>query len=55
MWFHRDARADAWLLYAQEAGAVQSGRGLNFGRFFDADGRLIATVAQEGLIRRVAS
>lgn len=55
MWFHRDARADAWLLYAQETGAVQSGRGLNFGRFFDAEGRLIATVAQEGLIRRVDS
>ncbi len=54
MWFHRDARADGWLLYAQEAGAVQSGRGLNFGRFFDARGNLVATVAQEGLIRRVA-
>lgn len=54
MWFHRDARADKWLLYAQEAGGVQSGRGLNFGRFFDADGRLIASVAQEGLIRRVS-
>jgi acyl-CoA thioesterase II len=52
MWFHRDARADDWLLYAQEAGAVQSGRGLNFGRFFDAEGRLVASVAQEGLIRR---
>jgi acyl-CoA thioesterase-2 len=55
MWFHRDARADQWLLYAQEAGAVQSGRGLNFGRFFDAQGRLVATVAQEGLIRRAGA
>lgn len=52
MWFHRQARADGWLLYAQEAGAVQSGRGLNFGRFFSPDGSLVATVAQEGLIRK---
>ena len=51
IWFHRDARADEWLLYAQESGGVQSGRGLNTGRFFTADGALVATVMQEGLIR----
>lgn len=51
MWFHRDARADEWLLYAQEAGGVQDGRGLGIGRFFDRSGRLVATVAQEGMIR----
>jgi acyl-CoA thioesterase-2 len=52
IWFHRDdARADEWLLYAQEAAAIGSGRGLNLGRFFTRDGLLVATVAQEGLIR----
>jgi acyl-CoA thioesterase-2 len=51
MWFHTHARADAWLLYAQEAAGMQSSRGLNLGRFFTADGRLVATVAQEGLIQ----
>ncbi len=51
MWFHREARADDWLLYAQEAASLSSGRGLGLGRFFDRGGRLVATVAQEGLIR----
>lgn len=51
MWFHRDARADEWLLYAQESCGVQSGRALNLGRFFTRDGVLVATVMQEGLVR----
>ncbi|MDQ4503205.1 acyl-CoA thioesterase domain-containing protein [Sinomonas sp. ASV322] len=51
MWFHRPARADEWLLYVQEAAGAQSGRGLGLGRFFDSDGRLVATVAQEAMIR----
>jgi acyl-CoA thioesterase-2 len=52
IWFHRDdVRADEWLLYAQEAAAIGSGRGLNLGRFFTRNGLLVATVAQEGLIR----
>ncbi|MFC4055518.1 acyl-CoA thioesterase [Actinomadura syzygii] len=51
MWFHRPAPMDGWLLYAQEAGAAGSGRGLGVGRFFTADGRHLATVAQEGVIR----
>ncbi|HAM25485.1 MAG TPA: acyl-CoA thioesterase II [Microbacteriaceae bacterium] len=55
MWFHRDARADEWLLYMQEVGGVQSGRGLNFGRFFSRDGALVASVAQEGMIRAPGS
>lgn len=55
IWFHRHARADDWLLYAQEAGGVQGGRGLNTGRFYTAAGELVATVAQEGLIRLPAS
>ncbi|WP_157156324.1 MULTISPECIES: acyl-CoA thioesterase domain-containing protein [unclassified Diaminobutyricimonas] len=52
MWFHGDSRADDWLLYVQEAVGVQNGRGLNFGRFFARSGALVATVAQEGLIRQ---
>lgn len=51
MWFHRDGRADEWILYAQEAVSSQSNRGLAMGRFFDRQGRLLATVAQEGMIR----
>ncbi|WP_344299979.1 acyl-CoA thioesterase [Sinomonas flava] len=51
MWFHRPARVDDWLLYVQEAAGAQSGRGLGLGRFYDTDGRLVATVAQEALVR----
>lgn len=52
MWFHQPARADEWLLYLQESAGVQSGRGLNLGRFFTRDGALVATVMQEGLLRQ---
>ncbi|MGO4103742.1 acyl-CoA thioesterase [Leifsonia sp. YAF41] len=52
MWFHREARADEWLLYVQELGSLQNGRGLGIGRFFDRAGHLVATVAQEGMIRQ---
>lgn len=52
MWFHGRARADEWLLYAQEAAGAQKGRGLNLGRFFTREGALVATVAQEGMLRR---
>ncbi|WP_120494155.1 acyl-CoA thioesterase [Microbacterium phyllosphaerae] len=51
MWFHAPARADEWLLYAQESAAISDGRGLGLGRFYTRDGRLVATVAQEGMIR----
>jgi acyl-CoA thioesterase-2 len=51
MWFHRDGRADDWVLYAQEAVSGQHNRGLGLGRFFDRQGRLLATAAQEGMIR----
>ncbi|WP_166970035.1 acyl-CoA thioesterase [Brevibacterium atlanticum] len=50
MWFHRTANVDDWILYAQEAESLQSSRGLALGRFFDRSGRLLATVAQEGMI-----
>jgi len=52
MWFHRPFRADEWLLYDQVSPSASGGRGLAFGRVFTQDGRLAATVAQEGLIRR---
>lgn len=51
MWFHRDGRADEWVLYVQEAVSAQRNRGLALGHFFDRQGRLLATVAQEGMIR----
>ncbi|MGO2030210.1 MAG: acyl-CoA thioesterase [Glutamicibacter ardleyensis] len=51
MWFHRDGRMDEWVLYAQEAVTSQNNRGLAIGRFYTRDGKLLATVAQEGMIR----
>jgi acyl-CoA thioesterase II len=51
MWFHRPFRADEWLLYDQHSPSACGGRGLAVGRMFSGDGRLVASVAQEGLIR----
>ncbi|MCS5721731.1 thioesterase family protein [Herbiconiux sp. CPCC 203407] len=51
MWFHRDGRADEWVLYAQQLQSLQSSRALVHGSFFSIDGRLLASVAQEGMIR----
>ncbi len=51
IWFHRPFRADEWWLYDQWSPSASGGRGLAFGRVFQADGTLVATVAQEGLIR----
>jgi acyl-CoA thioesterase-2 len=51
MWFHRPFRADEWLLYAMESPNASSGRGLALGRFFTRDGRLVASTAQEGVVR----
>ncbi len=51
IWFHRPVRADEWWLYDQWSPSAQGGRGLAFGRVFTEDGTLVATVAQEGLIR----
>ncbi|MFQ5698767.1 MAG: acyl-CoA thioesterase II [Myxococcota bacterium] len=53
MWFHRPFRADAWLLYAQESSAAAGARGFTTGEVFTRDGQLVASVAQEGLIRPV--
>ncbi|MPZ96118.1 MAG: acyl-CoA thioesterase II [Propionibacteriales bacterium] len=54
MWFHRPFRADEWLLYDQGSPSAAGARGLALGRLFSADGRLVASVAQEGLIRRIS-
>lgn len=51
MWFHRFARADDWLLYVQEAPTATGGRALSLGRMYDRVGRLVASVAQEGMLR----
>lgn len=51
VWFHRPFRADTWLLYDCESPTAARGRGLACGRFFDEDGRLVASVAQEALFR----
>jgi acyl-CoA thioesterase-2 len=51
MWWHREARVDQWLLYVQESPNAIGGRGLSLGRIFDRSGRLIASVAQEGMVR----
>jgi acyl-CoA thioesterase-2 len=51
IWFHRPFRADEWWLYDQWSPSAGGGRGLSLGRVFTQDGTLVATVAQEGLIR----
>lgn len=54
MWFHRPFRMDEWLLYDVTSPSASGGRGLVIGRFYDQRGQLVATVAQEGLIRKRA-
>ncbi len=54
LWFHRDARVDDWLLYAMDAPSAQGARGFSRGLIYDRSGRLIASVAQESLMRHVS-
>jgi len=54
IWFHRPFRADEWLLFAQSSPNAGAARGLAFGHIYKRDGELVATVAQEGLIRPVS-
>lgn len=51
MWFHREARLDDWLLYDCDSPSTSSGRGLARGMIYDRAGRLVASTAQEGVIR----
>ena len=51
MWFHRPARVDEWLLYVQDSPNARNARGLSFGKIFNRQGELVATTAQEGLVR----
>jgi acyl-CoA thioesterase II len=51
MWWHRDGRVDEWLLYVQESPNAIGGRGLSLGRIYTRDGVLLASVAQEGMVR----
>jgi acyl-CoA thioesterase II len=51
MWFHRPFRADSWLLYVQDSPSASDARGFNRGLVFTQDGKLVASVAQEGLMR----
>ena len=53
MWFHRPFRFDEWILFAQDSPAAAGSRGFNRGTMYLQDGTLIASVAQEGLIREI--
>jgi acyl-CoA thioesterase-2 len=52
LWFHRPSRADQWLLYAQDSPNLSDSRGFARGLIFASDGTLVASVAQEGLLRQ---
>lgn len=51
MWFHRDFRMDDWLLYSLDSPSASGARGLCRGSIFTRDGRLVASTAQEGMLR----
>jgi acyl-CoA thioesterase II len=53
LWFHRPFRADEWLLYDCTSPSASGARGLANGRLYTADGRLVASAVQEGLLRRI--
>nr|WP_052426500.1 acyl-CoA thioesterase II [Cellulomonas carbonis] len=51
MWWHRPVRVDQWLLYVQTAPSAQGGRGLGAANVYRQDGTLVASIAQEGMVR----
>lgn len=51
IWFHESFRADDWLLYVQDSPSSGAGRAFCRGTLFTRDGRLVASTAQEGLVR----
>nr|NJM03293.1 acyl-CoA thioesterase II [Desulfobacula sp.] len=54
IWFHREFKMNDWLLYAMKSPSAASARGLSLGSIFTRDGVLVASVAQEGLLRSLA-
>lgn len=54
LWFHRDFKIDDWLLYATDSPSAGGSRGFSRGNIFNQEGKLIASVVQEGLIRPMA-
>jgi acyl-CoA thioesterase II len=55
MWFHRPVKFDDWLLYSQDSPSASGGRGMTRGSLYTRSGTLVASVAQEGLIRKKAN
>ena len=53
MWFHKPFRFDEWILFEQDSPAAGGARGFNRGAMYTEDGQLIASVAQEGLLREI--
>jgi len=53
LWFHRPLRVDDWLLYSMDSPSAQAARGFSRGSIFDRQGRLVASVAQENLMRHI--
>ncbi len=51
VWYHRPVRVDEWLLFTQSSPSASGARGLSLGHFFSREGELVATVAQEGMVR----
>lgn len=51
MWFHNDIRVDEWFVYVMDSDWTGNSRGINHGRIYQQDGTLVASVAQEGLMR----
>lgn len=51
IWFHRPVRFDEWVLYSTSSPVAAESRGLGTGHFFDRDGRVLATVVQEGIVK----
>jgi acyl-CoA thioesterase-2 len=52
LWFHRPFRFDEWLLFVFDTETVAAGRGLSRGSVYSRDGRLVASIAQEGVMRK---
>ena len=55
MWFHRDARVDDWLLYVTDSPSTMGARGFARGTIYNRNGDLVASTAQEGLVRSLES